>query len=415
MNFLKKITGSKNEGKYVLSLDVGTRVAKALVSHLNFEQDTVTHIGIGRAAQEPGSIVGGRIADVPQVVAACREAIADARSMAGVEAKEAVMGFSGSTVKVRTHTFEITRISPQERMGSEELKGIIRDIHTQALEEIKRGLTYREKEAGIKLVAADIVDFSIDGYRVLNPLNFKGCRLRISISSSFVTAADFATISGIADELGLKLNQIAYGPYAVIKALGAGDALGFNAVLIDVGGNITDVVLVKNGNIVKAGMFILGGHLFTKRLANRLHIGEEAAEDLKLKYAKGMLKETDCRRIESLLAEDVELWLSGVELILEEGGSKMLIPHRLLFYGGGSQLPGVVGSLNHLKKTNIPFSDKIKLDFISIGHIAGSLDQTNELNDFQDTTLVGLSHLGLDTIDEQDAANHLLSEIILKK
>ena len=287
MDFLSKVLGKKEKGKYVISLDTGTRMAKALVSYLDFEEGTVANLGVGRANQEPGNIIGGKIADRDKVAEALRRAIADAEKMAKVSAKDAVMGFSGNTVRVFTGSFETVRQDPAEKITSAELREMIRSAHNKSMEQIEAGLAYRERRSGIRLMSADIVDFSIDGYRVINPLNFKGSNIRIGISSSYVSLPDFEIISGIARDLGLRLLRVAYGPYAVIKAIGAEDSLNFSSVLIDVGGNITDVVLVKNGNIHDAGMFLLGGRLFTRRLANKLDIAEDIAEQLKIKYSKG--------------------------------------------------------------------------------------------------------------------------------
>lgn len=412
MNFLKKTFGKKNKGKYIMSLDVGTNMAKALVSYVDFEKGTVANLGIGKAVQKTGNIVGGRIVDVDGAINACRQAAEQARKMAKTDVTEAIMGFSGNTTKICTDSFEIMREYPHERITEKELKSIIKDFHAKAFAEIKSSLTYREKECGIKLISSDVVDFSIDGYRVVNPLSFRGGKIVATISSSYVLVSDFDMIYSIAAKLGLKLMKVAYGPYAVIKAIGAQNTLGFNAILVDVGGNITDVVLVKRGNIQKAGMFILGGRVFTKRIANNFGISEDAAEEMKIRYSKGGLKEEEMIKIERMLSEDIQLWMSGVELILEEESTKMLIPSKFLFYGGSSQLPGLAASLNGLKNKNILFSDKINLDFMRLGHIAGNIDNTGKLDDFQDMTLVGLAHLCLDCADKEDVPNSFLSEII---
>ncbi|MFA7169779.1 MAG: cell division FtsA domain-containing protein [Candidatus Paceibacterota bacterium] len=415
MNFLKKVVKQKNEGKYILSLDVGTKAAKALVSHVDFEKDEIVNIGIGKSEQKTGNIIGGKIVNIEGVTNACREAIEKASIMAGTAPQEVIMGFSGNIVKVCTHTFEIARDKPQEKIYPEELKEIIGDIYRKEQEEIRRGLNYRERQAGIKLVSADIVDFSIDGYRVLNPLNFKGSRLRIGITGSYILSTDFDVVNEIASNLNLRLVKIAYGPYAVMRALGSVETSAFSAIMIDVGGNITDVVIVKNGNIQKTGMFILGGHPFTKRIANQLNISEKDAESLKIRYSRGSLSEEENLHVKEILSDDIDLWFSGVELLLREGAIDLLLPHRILFYGGGSQLPGIASCLNHLKDSNISFADKIKLDFIRLEHISDVFDQTNKLNNFQDITLVGLAHLYLDSVNVEDVSNNILAEIILKK
>lgn len=412
MDFLAKIINKKDKGKYILSLDVGTKTAKALVSYLDFQERTVADLGAGWAEQEAGNIVGGRITDREKVTAALRQAIAEAEKAAKVPAKEAVMGFPGHTVRVFTGSFETVRPAPEEKIAKAELREMIRSAHRKSLEEIEAGLTYRERQAGIRLVSADIVSFSIDGYRIINPLSFKGSNIKIGISSSYVLLPDFEMITRIAHDLGLRLLKVAYGPYAVIKALGADDSLNFSAVLIDVGGNITDVVLVKNGNIHHAGMFLLGGRLFTRRLTNKLEMAEEIAEELKVKYSRDRFNEAEKVKIEKLLAEDIDLWFSGVRLILAETGRKALLPVRIFLYGGGSQLPGLANSLHWLDSAEFSFIDKVKLDFIRLGNITRNIDKTKKLDDFRDITLAALPHLCFDNTDDEDLANAYLSEII---
>lgn len=412
MSFLSKIMHKKDKGKYILSLDVGTKVAKALISYVDYETAQVTNLGVGRAEQEPGNIVGGKITDPRKVTEVLRAAIATAEQMAKVSAKEAVMGFSGNTIRISTNSFEMVRVDPQAKIENAELRAIVLAAHKKSLEDINRGLTYRERQSGIKLVSADIVNFNIDGYRVINPLSFKGGNIKIDISSSYVSVPDFSLINDIVDDLGVRLLKVAYGPYAVIRAIGAEDSLDFSAAMIDVGGNITDVVLVKNGNIQSAGMFILGGRLFTRRLANKLNISEATAEGLKVKYTADNFAPGEKMKIEKILAEDIELWLSGVELVLSEAGTQFLLPSKIFLYGGGSQLPELANSLHRLDNTSLTFSDKVKLDFIRLCHITGNVDKTQKLNDFQDITLVSLAHLCFDSADKEDTANNLLAEIV---
>ncbi len=402
----------KPKGKYVLSLDLGTRMVKAMVSYVDYEENKVANLGIGRAEQTAGNIVGGRISDVKGVTTACRQAITEAVRAAKVSPEEVIMGFSGNTAKLCTHNFEFQRKEPGEKMDAGELKELVKSVHQQSLDRIKGNLTYKEKQLGIKLVSSDIVNLSIDGYRVINPLSFRGKRVRITVSASYVLSSDYDIINSIAVALKLRLARIAYGPYAVLKAIGAGDALNFSAVMIDVGGNITDVVVVKNGNIQNASMFILGGHLFTKRLAHEFNLSEKNAEDLKVNYAKGRLDEKDQRRIAEMLAEDLDLWYSGVEFILQDASKEALIPAKLLCYGGGSQLPGLASTLNRLPNGNIPFSDKLQLGFIHSSHISGNTDKTGKLDNFQDITMLALAHLCLGKVDEEDTPNRFLAQII---
>ena len=91
-------------------------------------------------------------------------------------------------------------------------------------------------------------------------------------------------------------------------------------------------------------MFALGGRAFTKSLADRLDLPFPRAEALKVDYARGLEVE---RRDEvgSIVADDVEVWAAGVELVMEELSGGDLLPGRIYLCGGGSRLPEVQAAL----------------------------------------------------------------------
>ncbi|MDD3190318.1 MAG: cell division FtsA domain-containing protein [Candidatus Pacebacteria bacterium] len=415
MNIFEKITKKKNKNKYILSLDLGTKFVKALVSYVDYEEDKVVNLGVGKSGQKNGNVVGGRILNVEGVIESCRIAIEEASKMADYLPNEAIIGFSGNTVRISTNSFEIQRENPDKKIEPAELKKIIRSAYSRAMDVIDSELSFREKQVGVNLISADVADFNIDGYRIINPLNFKGHKIKISTSSSFVLSSDFEMINKIAEGLNLRLVKIAYGPYAVLKAVGGQDSFNFNAVMIDVGGNITDVVVVKNGNIEKADMFVLGGNIFTKRIANRLKVSEAKAEEIKINFSKKKLDDKSAQTVEDIFVEDIDLWRSGVELVLEEYSKESLSPSLILFYGGGSQLPGLASSLNELSKSPISFFGKIKLDFLNMGYISDNEDRTKKLDNFQDITILALSHMISDSINAEDTPNVFLEEIFFNK
>lgn len=414
MNLWDKII-NKKRGRYILSLDIGTEIVKALVSYVDYDGGKIINLGIGKERQGVGNIVGGRILDEKGVVRSCRVAIDEAIKMSGTRPSEVILGFSGNTIKMCTSVFETERNNRDSKIEPYELKNIVVSAHNYSISEIDKNLSQRERQEGIRLISSDVADFVIDGYRIINPLNFKGGKLKVSISSSFVLSSDFELIESIASDLNLKILKISYGPYAVLKAIGGQDVSGFNAIMLDVGGNITDVVMVKNGNIQKAGMFVLGGRMFTKRIARQFGLTEDQAEDLKIKYAKDLIESDDSKHIKEILEQDIELWFSGVELTLESYAQSCLLPAQIMVFGGSSQLPGLVSSLNKLFDKPFSFSGDLKLDFVFLEDIPNNINKSQGINDLQDITPICLAHLCFDTANEEDAPNRILEDVILSK
>jgi len=85
----------------------------------------------------------------------------------------------------------------------------------------------------------------------------------------------------------------------------------------------------------------LAGRSFSKRLAQSLNLNFEEAEELKIRHAHKKISQNVQRKIRDILKRDVRVWLSGVELVLEEFNQEEPFPSLILLCGGGSLLPDI--------------------------------------------------------------------------
>ena len=75
----------RSAGQYMVALDIGTEVVKALVGRVT--GDSVEIIGVGRAHQGLADMQAGAIADIEAVVANCDKALTEAEEQSGVSAR----------------------------------------------------------------------------------------------------------------------------------------------------------------------------------------------------------------------------------------------------------------------------------------------------------------------------------------
>jgi cell division protein FtsA len=295
-----------------------------------------------------------------------------------------------------------------------EIKNIIQKIQWKAFERIKNQLAYESGHADIevKLINASIVNVEIDGYRVTSPLGFQGRDVSMSVFNAYAPLIHLGAIQSIAKELDLKLLTIAAEPYAAVNGMGLENHPDFGAVLIDIGGGTTDIAVIKNGSLEGTSIFGLGGRSFTKSLAKKFQLNFKEAEEAKLLYSKGKIEPQYIKKIEDALREDCEIWLSGVEIALENFCSSRLdsLPPRILLCGGGSGLPGIYEQLNSQKwLEKIPFPDKPTIGYIQPRDIIKIIDKTQKLNNPQDVTPMGLASLVFDN-DGKDALSDALNK-----
>lgn len=417
MGLFSKILGFGDySGEFLLSLDIGTEVVKALVFKIDKETGAGIVKGVGRARQGLSDMQSGAVSNIDSVVENCRRAIEMAARMAKVKKVEkAIIGIAGELVKGTTTTVHYERIRPDERIDLPELKNIIQKVQRKAFERIRQQLAWEtgHSEIEINLINAAIIDVRIDGYRVTNPVGFQGRDVSLSIFNAYAPMIHLGALQTIADKLKLELLSIAAEPYAVARSMGIEDVLDFSAVFIDIGGGTTDIAVVRNGGLEGTKMFALGGRAFTKRLAQELGINFEEAEILKIKYAEGRLGNDVTLRIENILKSDCDVWLSGVELSLSEFSDADNLPHRFFLCGGGSGLPGIKKALTSSKWTkNLPLARIPEVSFLQPQDVANISDETGELRDPQDITPMGLANLALDLADEEKVMAEILRRAV---
>ncbi|PIU80851.1 MAG: hypothetical protein CO140_00480 [Candidatus Moranbacteria bacterium CG_4_9_14_3_um_filter_40_7] len=417
MGIFSKILGFKGSpSDYLLSLDIGTEVAKALVFVIDEKTGNGIVKGVGRVRQRLKDMQSGAVSDIKGVVENCQRAIAQANKMAGIKKVEkAVIGIAGELVKGTTTTVHYERIKSEIKIDLPELKNIIQKVQWKAFDRIRQQLAWEtgHNEIEVKLINAAIVDVRIDGYRVSNPLGFQGKDVSISVFNAYAPMIHLGALQTISEDLNLDLLSIADEPYAVAKSMGVGDISDFSAVFIDIGGGTTDIAVVRNGGLEGTKMFALGGRAFTKRLASELSIGFEEAEVLKIKYAEGKLGRDVGFKIDKILENDCQVWRSGVELSLEEFAESDVLPSKFFLCGGGSGLPGIKKVLTQNGfGQNLNFSKSLQVSFLQPRDVVNIVDETGKLKDPQDITPMSLANLALDIVGEEKILSGILRRAV---
>ncbi|HNT29366.1 MAG TPA: cell division FtsA domain-containing protein [bacterium] len=398
--------------EYCLALDVGTELVKALLFKNEAGQGRI--LGVGRFRQRLQDMQSGTVTDIQGVVENCQEAIEQAMEQAGVEADQVIIGIAGELVKGATTIVEYERPKADEKLSMKELEDIVQKVQWKASEDVRRILAQETgyQEIEVKLVNAAVVDVQIDGYKINNPIGFQGRKVSIGIYNSFAPLVHLGALQTIAEELDLDLLGIATEPYAVAVSVGNDEAGEFSAIFIDVGGGTSDVALVRNGGVAGTKMFALGGRAFTKRIASHLNIGFDKAEQMKLDYSNQQLDSATAQLIRNILEPDAQVWLSGIELILDELAQSEHLPPRILLCGGGSALPEIKHALEtyNWQKT-LPFARDPQVNFIKPADVLNMKDETGLMISPQDITPMALGNLALDLMGEERIVDSLLRKV----
>lgn len=413
--FFKKSDKSKPapKGNYFSVLDIGTDWVKVLVCEEKDKKGTI--LGVAKQRQKLGDMHKGSIIDISNVTENCREALLEAEKIAGVAPRDIIIGIAGELVQGLSTTIEYVRKDYFDEVSMAELQNIVHKVQWKAFEEIREEI---RRETGlsqldIKLIHSAIAGVDIDGYKVSNPLGFKGRNVRITVFNVFAPLIHFESLNAIASNLDKDLMSIVSEPYAVCRSLGFEDGSDFSAIFVDIGGGTTDVAVVLNGGVVATKMFGIGGRVFTKRLAKHLNVPYLEAEQKKIAFSGSKLLKKEAAEIEKLFQTDVAIWIEGLMLTLEDCKNVEVLPSKVLLCGGGALLSMIGAGLEQYDWSGFSGFGKVpKFSFLHPKDIINIQDPNRLIKNIQDVTPMALANLALDLTGNEALMTRMLKKAI---
>ena len=424
----------------LLALDIGTEFVKAVIAEKT-NDDNLNIIGVGKEHQNMGNMYAGAIADIQSVVSTCEKALSRAEEMAGVVSKTCVVGIAGELIKGNTRTVRYRRKDSNKPITDNEMQQIIQKVQEKAGEQAKQEIALEtdNPEVEVRLINSAIVSLSIDGYKVSNPIGFKGSDLMIQFYTAFAPLVHISAIEKVCAELNLDLLAVAVEPFAVCRAcLGNELESNFSAIVMDIGGGTTDIAVVDDGGVEGTKMFGIGGRSFTHQIANRtgldydtaeavkVHIGGGSLDQLTLMHRDETVAEAERRneiqtilstperakKINEAISDNIEVWLGGVAVALEDFPLIEALPTKILLCGGGAGLSALQEKLATSDWYNdLPFSRRPLVHLLDDVDIPGIENSTSEDLDYSLITAFGLLRVAIDTLAGTDEPTGLRAKL----
>ncbi|MBQ3430362.1 rod shape-determining protein [Candidatus Saccharibacteria bacterium] len=397
---LKPVKKRSVSDDLILSLDVGTEFVKAVIGKKS-DKEVLKILASKKLRQSPGAMIDGGIADISSVVETCEKVISLAEKAAGVSVKKTVVGIAGELVKGNTATIRYRRANGSKLITEAEIKLLLEKIEKRALEKAKKDLSLEadNPDLEIRLINSALVSLTIDGYKISNPVGFKGSEVKVQYYTAFAPLIHISAIEKVCSELNLDLVAVAVEPFAVCRAcLGEDPESDFSGIVVDIGGGTTDIAVINSGGVEGTKMFNIGGRSFTRQIAEGLGIDFDEAEELKLALNDNKIDDALRGRASAAVEKNLSVWLAGVELALAEFKSVDVLPKEIFLCGGGAGLGLLQESLalsDWYKK--LPFSRRPVINLVD-PELLPDFEFSSDLPlDFSYITALGLLRVGVDT------------------
>lgn len=386
----------------ILALDIGTEFVKAVIAKQQ-KDGTLDIIGVGKVRQDSSNMYAGAIADIPGVVTICEKTLNQAEKVAGVTSKLAVVGIAGELIKGNTSTVRYRRKNGNKPLTEQEMSLIIKRVQEQAGERARKEISDETNNPNVevRLINSAIVSITIDGYKISNPVGFKGTDVVIQFYTAFAPLVHISAIEKVCAELSLDLLAVAVEPFAVCRAC-LGDDLDGNlsAIVMDIGGGTTDIAVIDDGGVEGTKMFGIGGRGFTHQIAEALNVDFETAEKYKLSINNPTKVPADMRdKMMLAIQRNLAVWLSGVQITLDDFQLSEMLPNKILLCGGGAglgELQDVLSTTDWFKE--LPFARRPVIHLVNSTDIPGITNRTSTVLDHSYVTALGLLRVALDTL-----------------
>lgn len=194
---------------------------------------------------------------------------------------------------------------------------------------------FESSKDGIRILEKEKMRFIVNGYPIKNPYGKDTNKLELSI---YLSAARNSFITNVEDILkhyfGHAPIKFISEPFSLFGILSGMINPKEGYVVVDVGGEVTEIYLIKDGILENTKSFVWGGNLVIRRVASSLNIGLGEALSLFATQSEGDIKESTGEKL-SLATEGVcSEWQNFLGGSLSELGRETPLPQTLVMLGG---------------------------------------------------------------------------------
>lgn len=307
-----------------------------------------------------------------------------------------IFGLSGESVFGFATTVKVKRQNPDEKIGKGELTEVIKKIQELAFIEAGQIQSSRvgrgEKE--LDMVNSGVIITKVDGVLIEDALSQVGKYLEIGVFTSFAERDVLASILDLCKKLKVNFIAASSQMYSLSKFLKF-DKNSLNAILVDFGGDKTDVGICYGGAVVATKTLDFGGVQLTKEISKILEVEINEAEKKKISYEEGTI---GAEQVKEITSKVLNYWLLGIETVLENFDGIKVFPPKVIIFGGGGLTYDLVKILRERKwYENFPFKSVPEIEIASLDNFQNEIEDPNGyLKDLKNAVSVSLGMVGLE-------------------
>ena len=332
---------------HAIGLDVGTAKVRCVVGEA--EEGKLKIVGVGEA--DSRGLRRGIVTGAESVSESIRKAVGAAEQVSGLEIGSAVVNLSGEHFR------------GENKNGVVAVAGAGREITDDDVERAIESASAMQLPSGWEIFSCLPQEFIIDGQDgITEPIGMSGSRLESLVHVVTGPSAGKQNLKKAVSRAGLEVERMMLEPLAAAESTLTDDDKEFGCALVNIGSEITSLMIFGRGAVQHTSVFPFGGMHFTKDLAVGLRVSIQDANKIKQEHGcvAGFLLEDEERQhlieivpvgrsetrglSKEMLCDIMQpRALELLQYVAEETTrTKLQIPSGVVLTGGGSMIRGMV-------------------------------------------------------------------------
>ncbi len=254
--------------KVICAIDVGSSKVATLIATVS-EDDKVNLIGV--SAVNSRGVKKGQIVDIEEAVGAITESVEAAERMAGYSISSAYVSIGGPQIEsINSHA-----VVAVAKAGEEISENDILRVNDAA-----RAIALPSSKEILHVIPRA---FTVDGQEgIRDPIGMTGIRLETDthiVTGSTTSMRNLVKCMGL---VGVNVDELIFSGIGSSYAVLSDTEKELGVVLVDIGGETTDIVIYVDGSIAYSAVIPVGARHITSDLAVGLRVSLESAEKIKL-------------------------------------------------------------------------------------------------------------------------------------
>jgi cell division protein FtsA len=259
--------------RVICGVDVGSAKTTTLIATVGDDPNHVNLIGVSSVVSR--GVKKGQIVDIEAAVEAITESIESAERMAGVSVSSAFVTVGGP---------QIESVNQHAVVAVADSGGEIRDSDIERVNEAARAIPLPSSREILHVVPRT---FTVDGQEgISDPRGMTGVRLETDTHIITGSSTSMRNLIKCVGMVGVEVNELIFSGLSASQSVLTDTEKELGVVLVDIGGETTDIVIYVDGAIAYSSVVPLGGRHVTSDIAVGLRVSLESAEKLKEKIGQ---------------------------------------------------------------------------------------------------------------------------------